>query len=69
MIQKIMLIQQALNYCLVFAWHYRDYKDEKTWVLSQVKTKLSQKTLIYLTNILSIFKVPNIVLDQKYSEE
>lgn len=23
-------IQQALNNCLVFAWHYKDDKDEKT---------------------------------------
>lgn len=29
-------------------------------------TNLSQKTLIYLTGILNIFKIPAFVFDQKY---
>lgn len=31
---NVNFIQKALNNYLVFAWHYRDDKDEKTWVLS-----------------------------------
>lgn len=48
----VSLIQPALNNCLVFAWHYRDYKDEKLGpspcklVGKSRHRKLSQKMLI-----------------------